>query len=93
MTRDVIQPLTPEESGQVILGLFRSNGVRAGESMPFPAISARFMQADSRGSDLSAGLAHLLERGYLEQGPQNRTAYFLTDAGSAAPGLAAPGGE
>jgi hypothetical protein len=37
------------------------------------------------GLDLSAGIEYLIERGYLEQGTQNRIAYILTDAGFAAP--------
>lgn len=37
-----------------------------------------------QGPDLSAGIDYLLERGYLQQGEQNRIAYVLTDAGFAA---------
>ena len=102
-----------EESGRIVLSIFRCNGIQAGGMMLFPAISAQFMGADpprdpplptqnpdrpghhhwshlhtqlhgGPGLDLSAGIEYLVERGYLEQRPENRIAYFLTDAGFAA---------
>lgn len=78
------EPLTPEESGRVILNIFRGAGVGAGEGMLFPAISARFMQSAAPRADLSAGIQYLVERGYLRPRPDSRIAYVLTDAGSAA---------
>jgi len=75
----------PEDSGRVVLGIFRSNSIRAYQPMRFASIRAAFLRSDRGLADLSDGICFLINHGCLRRGAgaQDADAYYLTELGTA----------
>jgi hypothetical protein len=73
----------PEDSGRVVLAIFRSQAIGANEAMRFRSIRDAFIKKDRSFSELAEGLCFLIHHGCLRRGAIDQDAYYLTDLGTA----------
>src|SRR5438093_10363398 len=71
----------PEDSGRIVLAIFRENDIAAKEAMAFHAICNAFVSRDRSVSELSEGICFLIQHGCLRRGLSDEDAFYLTELG------------
>jgi hypothetical protein len=73
----------PEESGRIVLAVFRSISISAGERLTFGSVRNAFVKRGLRIPELSDGISFLIHHGCLRRGSPDDDDYYLTELGAA----------
>jgi len=60
---------TPEESGRLVLAIFRYNNIPAGRFLEAGALNSQFIDADGSPADYQAGMKFAVEHGWINIEP------------------------
>lgn len=72
---------TPEEMGNIILGIFKKYKVRPNEILQQGQINVQMGKLDLVASDVNNGIEWLYKNEYIYTNPQQRGVFFLSELG------------